>query len=33
LAGVFATHILPFYDAKAVRIFGDFENAAYRTLG
>jgi methyl acetate hydrolase len=32
IAGVFATQILPFYDAKAVRIFEDFEAATYRSL-
>src|SRR5579872_32587 len=32
IAGVFATQIMPFYDAKAVKVFEDFEAATYRSL-
>jgi CubicO group peptidase (beta-lactamase class C family) len=30
VAGVYATQLLPFFDAKAVRLFADFETAVYR---
>lgn len=30
VAGVYATQLLPFFDAKAVRLFQDFETAVYR---
>jgi methyl acetate hydrolase len=30
VAGVYATQLLPFFDAKAVQIFQDFETAVYR---
>lgn len=32
VAGVFLTQILPFFDAKAVALFGDFETEVYRSL-
>ena len=33
VAGVYATQVLPFYDAKAVRAFESFETAVYAALG
>ena len=33
VAGVYATQVLPFYDAKAVRAFEGFETAVYAALG
>jgi CubicO group peptidase (beta-lactamase class C family) len=32
VAGVYATQVLPFFDAKAVQTFGAFETAVYDTL-
>ncbi|HEY4040643.1 MAG TPA: serine hydrolase domain-containing protein [Rhodopila sp.] len=32
VAGVYATQVLPFFDAKAVQIFEDFETAVYKSL-
>ncbi len=32
VTGVYATQVLPFFDDKAVRLFGDFETAVYRLL-
>jgi methyl acetate hydrolase len=29
VAGVYATQLLPFYDAAAVTLFGEFESAVY----
>jgi CubicO group peptidase (beta-lactamase class C family) len=33
IAGVFATQILPFFDAPAIGLFRAFEREAYRALG
>jgi hypothetical protein len=30
VTGVYAAQLLPFFDAKAVRLFQDFETAVYR---
>ncbi len=32
VTGVYATQVLPFFDAKAVQLFQDFETAVYRLL-
>jgi hypothetical protein len=30
VTGVYATQLLPFFDAKATQLFQEFETAAYR---
>jgi len=33
VAGVYATQLLPFYDAQAVSLFGAFESVVYDMTG
>lgn len=32
VTGVYATQILPFFDAKAVKLYDDFETAVYQAI-
>ena len=32
VTGVYATQLLPFFDAKAVKLYDDFEAAVYRAI-